>query len=199
MSIAPSVGANLNWKNTRIGVNITFVDSSGTVQTPVTLSLLASVETSERTKYKKIHGLEGFNQGVSEQESDYTFSISVPVNVDLNRSLQMLQIARMPFTMEVLNIETATSKDNYRLLGEKLLNCYIETASKRITIGELPYVQYNGFALQRDVQIITSQSSVAETRAYLSTLAGMNDKPLGSGDPLELQTAYAHLLTDLWS
>ena len=75
------VQTNVNWLDTRIGIDITFNYNDQTSST-IRLQVPNRVVVTTSQPYDKVHGLEAWNQGVIEKAPDYTFTISIPQNVD---------------------------------------------------------------------------------------------------------------------
>lgn len=171
-----NLSAGTNWKNVRLATHI--FSKIGELD----LQLPSRVVISERHDFDIIDGIEEYNRGVISKAPRYTFSLSIPSNVDSTRLMSDLMSQEEPFELELVQIQpekligntvTTTTKGDFRIFGEKLIDCYLNSEELTVETQQLPYKVYAGIALRKDKAIFNKTGTKIDWLSRLKTTVGI--------------------------
>jgi len=87
-----------------------------------------------------------------------------------------------PFELELVQIQpekligntvTTTTKGDFRIFGEKLIDCYLNSEELTVETQQLPYKVYAGIALRKDKAIFNKTGTTIDWLSRLKTTVGI--------------------------
>jgi hypothetical protein len=201
MSTDYILNAGTNWKNMKVGVKI--FTSKGAGIGGIELQIPSRIMIRESVTYDIIDGINAYNQGVVAKPHRYTFAVTVPTNVDTVRLLRQLLSDEEPFIFELIDIDpkadtvgAVTDNNNtgdFRLLGERLVDCYLTDKEITVETSALPYAVFNGIALRYNPKVF-----IASTHT-LSWLTDVSKTLYGNSNIADMNTQAISSILDDWT